>query len=39
MDNERIILGSGYVHVQLFDGALPTVDEICVDNTLVMLDL
>lgn len=35
MDNERIILGSGYVHVQLFDGELPTVDEICVDNTLI----
>ena len=34
MDNERIILGSGYLHLKLFDGKLPTVDEICTEETL-----
>lgn len=34
MENERIILGSGYVHLKTFDGALPTVDEICTEETL-----
>lgn len=32
---ERIILGSGNVHMKLFDGELPKVDEICTDETQV----
>ncbi len=34
MDNERIILGSGYVHLKVFEGTVPSVDEICKDETL-----
>lgn len=31
MDGERIILGSGYLHIMLFDGQLPDVTEICTE--------
>lgn len=34
MDNERIILGSGYMHLKVFSGALPTVEEICTEENL-----
>ena len=34
MDNERIILGSGYVHVTEFSGQLPAVEDICKEETL-----
>lgn len=34
MDNERIILGSGYMHLKVFSGTLPTVEEICTEENL-----
>lgn len=33
-DDGRIILGSGDVHIKLFEGAVPTVDEVCIAATL-----
>lgn len=35
METERIILGSGDVHMKLFDGELPEVDEICKEDTKI----
>lgn len=34
-ETERIILGSGNVHMKLFDGNLPSVDEICTDENQI----
>lgn len=34
-ETERIILGSGNVHMKLFDGNLPPVDEICTDENQI----
>ena len=34
-ETERIILGSGNVHMKLFDGELPAVDDICTDENQV----
>lgn len=34
MDNERIILGSGYLHLKIFDGQLPTVEDVCTEENL-----
>lgn len=32
MDGERIILGSGYLYIKLFDGTLPATESICTDE-------
>lgn len=34
-ETERIILGSGNVHMKLFNGELPAVDDICTDENQV----
>ena len=34
-ETERIILGSGDVHMKLFDGELPSVDEICTEENQI----
>ena len=34
-ETERIILGSGDVHMKLFDGDLPAVDDICTEDNQV----
>ncbi len=34
-ETERIILGSGNVHMKLFDWNLPSVDEICTDENQI----
>ena len=34
-ETERIILGSGNVHMKLFDGELPSVDDICTEENQI----